>query len=73
MPKKKIRVAFCMRDMQMGGAEAVLVRTLEQLIKRDDLDVSFVSYVKITEPVYAQWFANHPQVKQYVLYPQPRK
>ena len=71
MPKKKIRVAFCMRDMQMGGAKAVLVRTLEQLIKRDDLDVSFVSYVKITEPVYAQWFANHPQVKQYVLYPCP--
>lgn len=71
MPKKKTRVAFCLRDMQIGGVESVAIRTFEQLINRDDLDISFVSYVKITEPVYAQWFANHPQVKQYVLYPCP--
>ena len=69
--KSKVKVAFCLRDMQIGGVESVAIRTFEQLINRDDLDISFVSYVKITEPVYAQWFANHPQVKQYVLYPCP--
>lgn len=67
--KKKVKVVFCLRDMQLGGVESVLVRTLDQLIKRDDLDISFVSYVKITEPVYAEWFATHPQVKTFVLYP----
>ena len=67
--KKKLKVVFCLRDMQLGGVESVLVRTLEQLIKRDDLDISFVSYVKITEPVYAEWFAAHPEIKTYVLYP----
>ena len=67
----KTRVAFCLRDMQIGGVESVAIRTFDQLIKRDDLDISFVSYVKITEPVYAKWFAEHPQVKQYVLYPCP--
>ncbi len=67
--KKKLKVVFCLRDMQLGGVESVLVRTLEQLIRRDDLDISFVSYVKITEPVYAEWFNAHPEIKTYVLYP----
>ena len=67
--KKKLKVVFCLRDMQLGGVESVLVRTLEQLIGRDDLDISFVSYVKITEPVYAEWFNAHPEIKTYVLYP----
>lgn len=67
--KKKLKVVFCLRDMQLGGVESVLVRTLEQLLQRDDLDISFVSYVKITEPVYAEWFNAHPEIKTYVLYP----
>ena len=67
--KKKLKVVFCLRDMQMGGVESVFVRTMDQLIKRDDLDISFVSYVKISEPVYAEWFKKHPEIKTYVLYP----
>ena len=67
--KKKLKVVFCLRDMQLGGVESVLVRTLEQLIRRDDLDISFVSYVNITEPVYVDWFNAHPEIKTYVLYP----
>ena len=67
--KKKLKVVFCLRDMQLGGVESVLVRTLEQLIKRDDMEISFVSYVNITEPVYAEWFNAHPEIKTYVLYP----
>ena len=67
--KKKLKVVFCLRDMQLGGVESVLIRVLEQLIKRDDLEISFVSYVKITEQIYAEWFNAHPEVKRYVLYP----
>lgn len=67
--KKKLKVVFCLRDMQLGGVESVLIRTLEQLIKRDDLEISFVSYVKITEQIYAEWFNAHPEVKRYALYP----
>jgi glycosyltransferase involved in cell wall biosynthesis len=69
MPKKKTRVAFCMRDMQLGGAEAVLVRTLEGLMKRGDLDISIVSYVDITESIYKNWLAQHFEIKHVVLYP----
>lgn len=67
--KKKLKVVFCLRDMQLGGVESVLIRVLEQLIKRDDLEISFVSYVKITEQIYAEWFNAHPEVKRYALYP----
>lgn len=67
--KKKIKVVFCLRDMQLGGVESVLVRTLEQLVLRDDMEISFVSYVDIKESVYRDWFAAHPEIKRYVLYP----
>lgn len=69
MSKKKTHVVFCMRDMQLGGAEAVFIRTLEGLIKQGNLDISFVSYVNITEPVYKNWLAQHPEIKHVVLYP----
>lgn len=69
--KNKVKVAFCLRDMQLGGVESVMIRTLEQLVKRDDMEISFVSYVKITEPVYVDWFNAHPEIKRYVLYPCP--
>lgn len=66
---KKIRVAFCLRDMKIGGVESVFIRTLEKLIKHKDLDIEFISYVKIKEPLYANWFEQHPEVKLKVLYP----
>lgn len=30
---KKIKIAFCLRDMQVGGVESVLLRTLDELQK----------------------------------------
>lgn len=66
---KKLKVVFCLRDMQLGGVEFVLIRTLEQLLSRDDMEISFVSYVDIKESVYVDWFNAHPEIKRYVLYP----
>ena len=66
---KKLKVIFCLRDMQLGGVEFVLTRTLEQLLSCDDMDISFVSYVDIKESVYVDWFNAHPEIKRYVLYP----
>lgn len=71
MHKKKQKIVFCLRDMQLGGAESVLVRVLEQLLERNDLEISFVSYVNISEPFYAEWFRKHPEIKHCVLYPCP--
>ncbi len=66
---KKIKVAFCLRDMQLGGVESVLIRTLDELQKNKDIDISVITYVKIGEPVYVEYFKQRPNIKCEVLYP----
>lgn len=63
------KVAFCLRDMQLGGVESVLIRTLDNLVCDKDLDITVVTYVNVTEPVFVDWFRRHPAVKRIVLYP----
>ena len=67
MRKKKI--AICLRDMRIGGVESVFVRMADALLKTGKYELVFISYVQITNPVYAEWFAAHPDVKTYALYP----
>ena len=66
---KKLRVAFCLRDMQVGGVESVLIRTLDKLSKYKDIEVSLITYVDIKTPVYREYFKKHPQIKLRSLYP----
>jgi glycosyltransferase involved in cell wall biosynthesis len=66
---KKLRVAFCLRDMQMGGVESVLVRTLDKVLEHKNIDVSIVTYADIKTPVYREYFNAHPQIRLYSLYP----
>ena len=66
---KKIRVAFCLRDMQMGGVESVLIRTLDKLSKYKNIEISLITYVDIKTPLYKEYFKKHPQIKCCSLYP----
>ena len=66
---KDINVAFCLRDMQMGGVESVLIRTLDELQKHKNIHISLITYVDIHENVYKKYLEKHPQIKQYSLYP----
>jgi glycosyltransferase involved in cell wall biosynthesis len=66
---KKIRVAFCLRDMQLGGVESVLIRTLDKLQAYKNIDISIITYVNITEPIYREYFKTHPDIKCFSLYP----
>ena len=63
------RVAFCLRDMQLGGVESVLIRTLEQLVQDKKISITVVTYVDISEPTFVEWFKTHQAVKRIVLYP----
>lgn len=67
MQKKKI--AICLRDMKIGGVESVCIRTLDALMKNPDLEIILITYCPLREPVYRDWFAAHPQIKTYALYP----
>lgn len=64
-----VRVAFCLRDMQLGGVESVLIRTLEHLSTDKNLDITVVTFVNVSEPVWVDWFDKHKNVKRVVLYP----
>jgi len=66
---KKLRVAFCLRDMQTGGVEAVLIRTLDKLQKYENLELNIITYVDIQNPTYKKYFNTHPQIKIRSLYP----
>lgn len=66
---KKINVAFCLRDMQMGGVEAVLIRTLDKLAQNKNINIHIITYADIHEKVYKKYFESHPQIKTYSLYP----
>lgn len=65
----KTKIAFCLRDMQLGGVESVLIRTLEHLIADKQLDITLVTFVELTEPRWVDWFCAHKNVKRIVLYP----
>ena len=66
---KKTKIAFCLRDMQMGGVESVLIRTLDELQKNKNLELNVITYVDIKTPIYKKYFNEHSQVKLYSLYP----
>ena len=66
---KKINIAFCLRDMQLGGVESVLIRTLDELQKQKNINISIITYANIKEPVYKKYFEEHKNIKTYSLYP----
>ena len=66
---KKVKIAFCVRDMKVGGVESVMIRTLDELVKNKNLDIVVITYSKIKEPIYQNWFNAHPDVPVYTLYP----
>ena len=66
---KKTKVAICLRDMRIGGVESVAIAMMDAMLATGRFDIVFVSYAKITTPVYRDWFAAHGDVVQYALYP----
>lgn len=66
---KKLKVAFCLRDMKIGGVENVFINTLENLLARGDVEIFVLTYSRVRTPLYAKWFDAHPQVHTATLYP----
>ena len=66
--KRKIRVAFCLRDMKIGGVESVLTRTLSRLAEYPDLDISVVTYTAVRRE-WRSWFDSHKNISVRTLYP----
>ena len=65
----KTCVVFCIPNMVIGGVEFVLIRTLAELVKQPDLEISVILSAPLTEPLFIEWFQAHPQIKTYVHMP----
>lgn len=68
MKKKQRRVAFCVRDLNVGGVESVLTRTLEKLEKSGDIKIVVVTYTAVRD-IWRGWFDAHKNISVRVLYP----
>lgn len=66
---KKKKIAICLRDMQVGGAEAVCIRMLDALLRQDKYEFVLITYVDLHEKMYLDWFRAHPEIKRIALYP----
>lgn len=66
---KRKTIAICLRDMQVGGVESVVIQTIGALLARGDVNIRVITYTNISVPQYRDWFAAHPDVKLTVLYP----
>ncbi len=66
---KRKTIAICLRDMQVGGVESVVIQTIAALLARGDVDIRVITYTNISVPQYRDWFAAHPDVKLTALYP----
>lgn len=67
--KQKMKVAFCVPNMIIGGVETVFVNTLTELLKNKDLEIQVISHAKIRETLYVDWFKAHPEIPLHVYYP----
>ncbi|MBR1380592.1 MAG: glycosyltransferase [Alphaproteobacteria bacterium] len=63
-----VRVAFCLRDMNIGGVESVLTRTLDRLCKNTEIKIVVCLYTPV-RVVWREWFASHPEIELRVIYP----
>lgn len=66
---QRVVLAICIPDMVIGGVETVLITTLTELSHRPDIKIDVYSQAKITEPLYLNWFADHPTVRLRTIYP----
>ena len=67
--EKKIKVAFCIPTMVIGGCETIFVNTIDELSKKSELDITIVTHAKIKEPLYCDWLKKHKNISVYVYYP----
>lgn len=65
----RMKIAFCIPEIIIGGVECVFVEILDGTIKKLDADVVVVTQKKIQDKYFQEWFRAHPNIKLYTMYP----
>ena len=67
--KMRMKIAFCIPEIIIGGVECVFIEILDGTIKKLDADVVVVTQKKIQDKYFQEWFRAHPNIKLYTMYP----
>lgn len=67
--KMRMKIAFCIPEIIIGGVECVFIEILDGTIKKLDTDVVVVTQKKIQDKYFQEWFRAHPNIKLYTMYP----
>ena len=65
----RMKIAFCIPEVLIGGVECVFIEILDGTIKKLDADVVVVTQEKIQDKYFQEWFRAHPNIKLYTMYP----
>lgn len=65
----RMKIAFCIPEIIIGGVECVFIEILDGTIKKLDADVVVVTQKKIQDKYFQEWFRAHPNIKLYTMYP----
>jgi hypothetical protein len=66
---KKIKIAFCIPGMVIGGVESVFANTVDALRKYPEFEISVFPHADLSEPFYINWFQERPDLYVYPFYP----
>lgn len=67
--RKKLKLAFFMYDLRVGGVGTVLMNTINALLANKNVEITLYSHRTIIEPVYIKWLEQHPQINVIIYYP----
>ncbi len=70
--QQKLKIAFFMYDLRVGGVGTVLMNTINALLASKNVEITLYSHRTIIEPVYIKWLEQHPQINVVIYYPWAR-
>lgn len=70
--QQKLKIAFFMYDLRVGGVGTVLMNTINALLANKNVEITLYSHRTIIEPVYIKWLDKHPNINVVIYYPLAR-
>jgi len=64
-----MNVTFCIPYLVIGGVDMVFVRTLQELKKQSNINITILTHAKIRGAFFKDWCAQNPDIKIITCYP----
>lgn len=64
-----MNVTFCIPYLVIGGVDMVFIRTLQELKKQSDVNITILTHAKIGGAFFKDWCAQNPDIQIITYYP----